>query len=236
MEVEVLATGSKGNCYVIRNKDTALLIECGIRFTEIQKKLNFNLSIDGCLLTHSHKDHSLAAENICKRGINLYTSKGTAEELGFKHHRLKILKKKQGEYVPIEIGSFKVIPFRTQHDTKEPVGFYIVDTVNKETLLFVTDTVYLEYTFPKVTYLMIECNYIKENLDRNVIDGYLNVNLRNRIVKNHMSLETLLEFISVNNWDRLSEIYILHLSDNNSDEEVIKNKVQEATGRPVVIC
>lgn len=236
MEVEVLATGSKGNCYVIRNKDTALLIECGIRFKDIQVALNFDLSIDGCLLTHSHKDHSLSAEKLCKRGINLYTSKGTAEELGFKHHRLKNLKKKRGEYEPVEIGSFKVIPFKTEHDTKEPVGFYIVDVKSKETLLFVTDSVYLKYTFKKITHLMIECNYVKSVIDKNVIDNSINVNLRNRIVKTHMSLETLLDYLKTVDMHYLKDVYILHLSDNNSNEKEIKSKVQELTGKPIIIC
>lgn len=228
MNIEIVGSGSSGNCYIIKDEKTTLLIECGLSFTTIQKALKFK-NPDACMITHEHIDHSRAAKELIKRNVNIFCSKGTADAIGIKGHRVHEVNDEWQE-----VGTFEIRSFKTVHDASEPVGFLIRNNI--ELLLFITDTAYVKQRFTGVTHLMIECNYIKENLDRNVIDGYLNVNLRNRIVKNHMSLETLLEFISVNNWDRLSEIYILHLSDNNSDEEVIKNKVQEATGRPVVIC
>ena len=56
MKIEVIASGSKGNCYKINNEDTALLLECGIPYIKIQEKLNFRLSdIDACFISHEHK-------------------------------------------------------------------------------------------------------------------------------------------------------------------------------------
>lgn len=56
MEIEVLGTGSSGNCYKISNGKFALLLECGLPFKVIQKKLNYKLTreIDACLITHEH--------------------------------------------------------------------------------------------------------------------------------------------------------------------------------------
>lgn len=61
MDIQVLASSSKGNCYRVSNGSTPLLLECGIRFKEIQQKLNFRLSeIAGCLVSHEHQDHCKA--------------------------------------------------------------------------------------------------------------------------------------------------------------------------------
>lgn len=56
MQIEVLGTGSSGNCYKISNGKFALLLECGLPFKKIQKKLNYKLTreVDACLITHEH--------------------------------------------------------------------------------------------------------------------------------------------------------------------------------------
>lgn len=56
MQIEVLGTGSSGNCYKISNGKFALLLECGLPFKVIQKKLNYKLTreVDACLITHEH--------------------------------------------------------------------------------------------------------------------------------------------------------------------------------------
>lgn len=55
MEIEVLGTGSSGNCYKISNGKFALLLECGLPFKKIQRKLNFRVSeIHACLISHEH--------------------------------------------------------------------------------------------------------------------------------------------------------------------------------------
>ena len=58
--IKVVATGSRGNFYIVETKDEILLLECGIQIKDIKKSLNFDLSkVKGCLLTHSHNDHLL---------------------------------------------------------------------------------------------------------------------------------------------------------------------------------
>jgi len=55
MELIVLGSSSKGNCYLLRNGNEVLIIECGIKFSEIKKMLNFNIKkIAGCVVSHSH--------------------------------------------------------------------------------------------------------------------------------------------------------------------------------------
>ena len=39
-----LASSSHGNCYVVSDGETAILLECGISFRRIKKGLGFDLS------------------------------------------------------------------------------------------------------------------------------------------------------------------------------------------------
>jgi metallo-beta-lactamase domain protein len=92
------------------------------------------------------------------------------------------------------------------------------------------------YKIQNVDVLMVECNYVKSVIDSNVKNDSLNLNLRNRIVKNHMSLETLLNALKQADLSNLKKIYILHLSDANSQEKVILEAIQRQTGAIVEIC
>ena len=129
-----------------------------------------------------------------------------------------------------------ILPFEAIHDVEEPVGYFIKTRDDKESLVFVTDTAYLMYKIPECEVLMIECNYVKSTIDENVELGKVNTSLRNRIVRNHLSLETLVEALQATDLKRLKKIYLLHLSDSNSDEGLIKMTIQEITGVEVVIA
>ena len=238
MKIQVLGTGSSGNCYKVEIGTATLLLECGLPFKVIQKKLNFKVSeIDACLVTHEHMDHAKAVKDLMKAGVDCYMTKGTAEALGVSGHRLKAFDTwGECKYKTTYVKDLFIQSFEAVHDVAEPASFYIGTKDEKESLVFVTDSAYLKYKIPDCDCLMIECNYVKSVLDKQVEDGKLNTNLRNRIVKNHLSLETLVEALKVANLSRCKQIYLMHLSDGNSDEELIKRTIQETTGIEVVVC
>lgn len=239
MQIEVLGTGSAGNCYKLEIGRATLLLECGLPFKVIQRKLGFKLSdIDACFITHEHMDHANAVKDLMRAGVDCYMTEGTAEALELKGHRLNAFRKDNaGEgYCWKFFLDIQILPFEVVHDVAEPVGFFIKSKGFDESLLFVTDTAYLKYQLPKCDVLMIECNYVKAKLDENVELGKVNTSLRNRIVRNHLSLETLVEALQAADLKSLKKIYLLHLSDSNSDEELIKRTIQEITGVEVVIA
>lgn len=233
MKIEVIASGSAGNCYKISNEDTTLLIECGIPYKKIQEALNFKTTdIDGVLVSHEHMDHAKACKDLIKAGVNLYMTKGTKEALKLDSHRIKSFKNFGDSYFDVDIGSFIVKPFKTIHDAKEPAGFLICDILAKEELVFITDTQYSIYSFSP-DYFMMEVNYVREKINKN---DNIHEELRARIKKNHMSLETAINLLERSDLSRLKKIYVMHLSDANSDAEVIKYRLQELTGVAVEIC
>lgn len=238
MEIEVLGTGSSGNCYKVKIGKATLLLECGLPYKVIQKNLNFKISkIDACLVTHEHMDHAKAVKDLMKAGVDCYMTKGTAEALGLKGHRLKIFDTwGERKYKTAHLEDVMIQPFEAVHDVAEPVSYFIKTRNDDENLVFVTDTAYMKYKIPACDVLMIECNYVKSVLDEKDKQGEIDVSLRNRIVKNHMSLETLVEALKAADLSRTKKIYVLHLSDLNSDEELIKRTIQETTGIEVVVC
>jgi len=55
MLLDVIATGSTGNCYVLTAGKDKLLLDCGVQWKRIQKALKFRTSdVAGCLITHEH--------------------------------------------------------------------------------------------------------------------------------------------------------------------------------------
>lgn len=55
MEIKVIASGSSGNCYVIKDGVTTILLECGVKYDRILKGVDYIIAnVSGCLLSHSH--------------------------------------------------------------------------------------------------------------------------------------------------------------------------------------
>lgn len=233
MEIKILASGSSGNAYRISDGETALLLDAGIPLKAIQAGLGFRVrDIEGCFITHAHKDHSKAAKDLARLGMNIYTSKGTADACGLTGHRIKIVCALE----ELEIGTFRVLPFDVQHDAPEPLGFLCTSTATGEKLLYFTDTYYLKYRFQGLTHIMAECNYSEEGIRSSVDAGYIPVELVPRLVKSHMSLEHLLDMLRANDLRLLRQIYLIHLSENNSNAEKFKEEVQRQTGAEVYVC
>lgn len=55
MKLKVLASGSKGNSYILETPTGTLIIECGIKYRDILQGLNFSLQeVVGVLISHQH--------------------------------------------------------------------------------------------------------------------------------------------------------------------------------------
>jgi len=102
--------------------------------------------------------------------------------------------------------------------------------------MYANDTNYIPYRFKGLTHVMLGVNYDKEILIDNITYGYINPEVGKRVLQNHMSLSTAQGFFRANDMSQVREIYLLHLSDPNSDAEKFKREIQAITGRPVCIA
>jgi phosphoribosyl 1,2-cyclic phosphodiesterase len=231
MKLRVLGSGSAGNCYLLQNEEETLIIECGLPYKNILKGLNFNLNnVVGVLVSHEHLDHSKSMREFTNNGIDIYGSQGTFVSCQVIGHRTDIIKSEE----QFKVGGFTILPFATQHDAAEPLGFLIS---HKETgkLLFATDTYYIQYKFNGLKHLLIECNYSKEILEVNLDNG-LNRTMAMRLLKSHFSLENVKEFLKETDLSQCEDITLIHLSDGNSNATEFKREIERLTGKPVYIA
>ena len=212
MKIKVLASSSSGNCYLMQSGGVNFLLDCGIKKNELiaklaQEKLTI-ADLEFCLISHEHNDHSALADYL-SNFMNVYSC--YSNEYVKKIDSNKLLK----------IGKIRIIPFNVKHGKTENYGYIIKD--NEDTLLFATDCNLIEYNFSiPFTKVMIECNYIDSLID-------MSKEKEIRQVNTHMGLDNLKIHLSRMNLDFCKEIYLLHLSDECSDERIMQAQIQSLT-------
>ncbi|WP_048515120.1 MBL fold metallo-hydrolase [Megasphaera cerevisiae] len=227
MDIQVLASGSSGNCYKISDGKTTILLDAGIPFKKIQEGLKFDTkSISGCFITHQHGDHSKAVPELLRRGFKVYSN----EDVRSVFHGVQRLSDK----LPYRQGSFIITPFTCQHDV-ECYGYHVQSIETNETLLYFTDTAYIKYRFRNIHYILAEANYSFDVMAENAKKGHVPWFVSERVVQTHMSIDTLLDFLKANDLHSVKEIYLLHLSNANSDAASFKTRVQKETGAVVYV-
>ena len=230
MKFEALASSSAGNAYIVTDRDTRILLECGVSHKKLQKLSGFSLSeFQACLVSHEHKDHAKAVQELIERGMAVYMSEGTADAL--ETDAVNLIESME----QFNVGSLDIVPFTTFHDAAEPLGFLIKSRVDGDVLAFATDTVNLRYKFPGMNILAIEANYDKAILER---CERMPEKVRYRITNAHMEIDTLCEYLRSLDLSECREIHLLHLSDATSHEGHFINKVARAVppGIEITAC
>jgi phosphoribosyl 1,2-cyclic phosphodiesterase len=134
----------------------------------------------------------------------------------------------------VTVGEYRIIPFDVQHDVR-CFGF-LINHSESGTILFATDTFYLKHLFDGLNNILIEANYRRDILDKNVLAGRISAAQRNRTLQSHMSFETCLTTLMSNDLSEVNNIVLIHLSNENSDAEDFQNKIGKATGKTVYIA
>jgi len=165
-----------------------------------------------------------------RSGIDCYMSEGTAAALKITGHRVHIVR----AFEQFQVGGWQIKPFAAIHDAAEPLGFLLANHEAK--ILYATDTKYIPNRFNGLTHVMIECNYSREIVKRLIASGGLDRELWRRVINSHLSLESLVSFLKANDLSQVEEIWLLHLSNNNSDAEGFRRTIQGVTGKIVRIA
>ena len=229
LELTCLHTGSSGNAFVLSSSAGRILLDAGISLKRIQQGIGYGLSsVDGALIGHSHSDHCLAVKDLVKNGVDCFMSAGCADALnvsGYRIKRIPTLKK-------FTVGDFDCVSFSTNHDAPDPRGFLCRGRADNQSCLYITDTYYVNYRFAAVDIIAIECNYITEHIDRQ----NTHPELLKQLYRSHLSLDSCLKFLAAQDLSKCRKVYLVHLSAERGDAEVMKRAVQRATGKETIIA
>lgn len=234
MRLRVLNSGSDANGYVLYNESEALVIECGVPYSQCLRALGFNRkAIVGAIVSHEHGDHAKHVRQYLDASVPVYASRGTLDNVkkGVNERMAKPVRCKE----LFKAGGFSILPFDVEHDAAEPFG-YLVSHEETGVCLFATDTYYLRYRFAGLNQIMLECNYDKGIIDRNVEEGVIPPFVRDRVLRSHMSLDTTISTLAASDLSQVANIVLLHLSGHNSDKDLFKKEVEKATGKLVSVA
>jgi len=228
MQFKAHYSSSTGNLYeVVASNGKRLLIDPGVTWKKRVKALSHDLSnIAGALVTHEHKDHSKAVEDVLLAEIDVYASAGTFEALGVVHRKAHVIEDR-GPF--IIANTFDVFPFDVDHDAGEPLGFVVHDRSSKQCLLFVTDTRSIKPKFGLAfSIIAICCSYDGAVLRELEATGKIDPSLAKRLLTSHMEKETTKAYIRDHCCtDKLTEIYLLHMSGGNIDQETTRAEFED---------
>lgn len=232
MELKIVGTGSTGNAYVLENENEALLIECGVRFSDIKKAINFNLSkVVGCVVSHLHGDHGKSIQDVVKSGIDVYALTETLSHWNVDNsHRSKSIQSKE----TFKVGSFTILAFDVKHDV--PCLGFLISHPDCGKVLFITDTYYCKYKFSGLNNIIIEANYSAEIIYKRLGPESGKEFLKNRIIQSHFSLDNCKDMLAANDLSKVNNIVLIHLSDGNSNERQFRDEVYQLTGKNVRVA
>ena len=223
MKLITLDTGSKANGYILTNGSEALIIEAGVKAIEAKKALGFRTSlVQGCIISHSHADHSRYAADYARAGIDVYAP---VDVFQIPHNRNRPVM----PHKKYKAGGFTFMPFDVPHDV---VTYgYIIEHQDCGKVLFMTDTYLCEYKLPKVDHLIIEANYDDNILDHCIEEGDTHPAMKDRLMTSHMEISTAITYCTEL---KPKNIILIHLSDGHSNEAEFIDRVTGATGAIVV--
>ena len=227
-----LASSSKGNCHILTDGTTSIMLDIGITSSKLNRILyDNNLSIgniDGCFITHEHSDHCKGVEYVSKF-MKIYSSDGTFMGLKKKHNIRNFVPIWQNE--SIKIGTLEIIGFNVRHNAYEPFGYAVKNDLG-EIFVYITDTgsIDLELNFSP-NMILIECNYDEEILKRNVELGIVSKFLLERMESNegHLSVQKLKKVLNGLKMSLCQQIILCHVSSGNGREDFYKD-IENITG------
>lgn len=227
-----LMSGSSGNCLYIEDKDTALLIDCGLSGKAVTDSLSMlSLSIDkvkGVLVTHEHIDHSKGLGVLARKyKLPIYISKPTYCSLPLSvgeipESCLNFITNKN-----FNIGNLSIIPFSTSHDASDPHGFKITGT---KSAYIITDTGTITDKMSEFA-LGSDFAFIESNHDLYMLaHGSYPQELKQRIMSDigHLPNKEAAEFSVWLASKGTSHIMLGHISDDNNTEELAQKETQNA--------
>lgn len=237
LNIATLASGSSGNCMLVSDGATHILIDAGIsarRITTGLKALGVDPgTLSAVLITHEHSDHISGLATLSKQlDFRLCTAAPTARQLCY---RLAGLEDRLLTFAPGEgfsVGGLYIGTFPTLHDCACPVG-YTVTAADGARMALCTDlgvvTPAVEEGIRGARLVVAEANYDVDSLRSGPYPAFL----KERILGDHGHLSNemggALALYAVEQGAR--RVVLGHLSKENNSPGLAYNAVEGALTR-----
>lgn len=236
IELCVLASGSSGNCTLVKNGGSSILIDAGLSAKELVRRLRLAgvepESVHGICVSHEHSDHTAGLLQLARNhGIAVFANRGTSEALvrqpAFRELSCRIFTTGQ----PFAIDTFTIEPFSVPHDAYEPVGFVI--SAQDVCIGVVTDmgmaTTLIKTRLKPCRAVVVESNH-DEKLLRNASRPEF---LKQRILgrQGHLSNAAAAELLVDIAGPHLEAAFLAHLSEDCNRAELAMHTVRTGLDR-----
>lgn len=121
-------------------------------------------------------------------------------------------------------GNWTVKSFNLEHDSQN-VGYIVHNAQTRQRICYMTDTGFVRAIPKDINILITECNYNNDLLHVPEMEERFV-----RVKSTHMSMERLVSYLDKIDLSMLTHIVVVHLSDTNSNEQVIVKTLQDKTG------
>lgn len=229
MQFSSLGSGSKGNCTVVRNGKSTLLIDCGFGITRTVDSLVERgvdpSQISAIFVTHEHTDHIRGVHMLANRfGIPVFATAGTFSKIA-RLNSVLVNEIKAGDVVSIH--GIKVRSVEVPHDAREPTQF-VVESPNERFGLLtdigsINDVVTDHYSG-------CDALFVESNHDINMLwNGNDPEFLKYRVSgdQGHLSNSQAKEFLARVKHTRLNNVVIGHVSQRNNDSEILQREYEQ---------
>jgi phosphoribosyl 1,2-cyclic phosphodiesterase len=234
-QTAVLASGSKGNCILVRTNETKILIDAGLSGKKIwnaMEKLSLKEEkLNALFISHDHSDHIKGAGIVARKmKIPLYITQETYR-YGQKH--LGIIDSYLTHFEVgdrIVVGDIMIQTFPSSHDAVDSCNFVITQAENESAKLAVcTDLGYsTRLTLNRIsgtTTLILESNHDEDMLHNGPYPWDLKQRIRSN--KGHLSNKQAVGIISSILHPGLKNIVLAHLSEENNSPELAERTSRE---------
>ena len=239
----ILTSGSCGNSYVFYDGKSGLLVDDGLTFSGLVRRLEQVeiplQSITDVLVTHMHPDHSKGLGVLQRTlGVRIHASRQSFESDRKLYYRLGLTDEMVSLFdfgCSVSCEGFTAFPFRTSHDSAGSAGYRI--TCSGTSFFLMTDTgLYSEESLchaRQSDVLFLESNYDETML----MQGRYPYFLKQRIFgeRGHLSNRQARDFLEQSG-KLACPVYLVHLSENNNSPEKVKEVYSSAEYDNIVIC
>lgn len=220
-----LASGSRGNCAVIKTNRTTLLLDCGIGIERIVRGLERLQippnSVDGILITHEHTDHVSGLSAFAKKfGCDIYSHQKARLPVAYKANIMESESIKTFDR-PFTIKDIYVEFAPLSHDSAHCVGYRISDdycsisavtdlgTVDDKAMGIIKDS----------AMVLIESNHDEVMLREGEYPPHLKKRIAGALghLSNRQAAEVLVKLPNLN----IRKALLGHISLNNNTSELV---------------